>query len=257
MWTKRLEKHAQWMRSGRRRRGHGGDGGAKASEARRAAGDRLRASQIVVTTVEMPSLPLEIEPAALPPRQRLGRPKGSRTIPSEAYPICPRCDGSSVIRRGRAHGIQRYRCKACSTTFSGAGVVVQKEPSPELLCYRCGETARIKSLGRALNSGWSGWCGRCGRQFTQGGRNELARYHLLLERRIAELSLPADVEEELRQMAYVDVIRGEGYCWTVPLRKADAFKAVRGNWQTVGAVKRYQLITEGRANDNNGDNRSG
>jgi hypothetical protein len=245
MWNTRLEQHAARMRSERRRR-HGGDGGAKASEVRRAHGDRLRASQIFVTTVEVPSLPLEIEPAGLPPRQSLGRPKGSRTIPSEAYPICPRCDSSSVIRCGFAHGIQRYRCKGCSTSFSGARLVVQREPSPTLLCYRCGETLLIRSLGRALTSGWTGWCERCQRHFTQGGRNEVVRYHLLLDRRIAELSLPADVEEELRQLAYQDVLLGAGYCWNVPLRKADAYKAVRGTWQTVGAVKRYELVSNGR-----------
>ena len=244
MWNERLEQHAARMRRMPWRR-PGGDGGAKARAVRQAAGDGLRSSQIVVTTVEVPSLSLDIDPAELPLRRSLGRPKGSRTLPSDSYPNCPRCDTSHVIRGGFAHGIQRYRCKSCSSSFSGARIVFQKEQPPELLCYRCGETARIRSLGRSLTSGWAGWCERCNRHFTQGGRNELAKYHLLLERRIADLSLPADVEEELRQMAYLDVIRGAGYCWTVTLHKAEAFKAVRGTWQTVGALKRYGLLAEG------------
>lgn len=32
---------------------------------------------------------------------------------------CPRCRGRDLYLHGRAHGLQRYKCKACSRTFNG------------------------------------------------------------------------------------------------------------------------------------------
>jgi transposase-like protein len=33
-------------------------------------------------------------------------------------PICPRCQASHPYRHGHAHGLQRYRCRACARTFN-------------------------------------------------------------------------------------------------------------------------------------------
>lgn len=35
-----------------------------------------------------------------------------------AKPICPRCQHDQVFRWGRVSGLQRYRCRACKTTFN-------------------------------------------------------------------------------------------------------------------------------------------
>lgn len=32
---------------------------------------------------------------------------------------CPRCQGSQVVRNGQAHGLQRFKCRGCGSTFNG------------------------------------------------------------------------------------------------------------------------------------------
>ncbi len=70
----------------------------------------------------------------------------------------------------------------------------------------------------------------CGKGFVQGGRADLARYHLLLEQRVKALKLPQDVAAEVLHQAAQDVIEGKGYCWTVELHTAAAFRECRGTW---------------------------
>jgi len=38
--------------------------------------------------------------------------------PAGVLPICPHCQASKPYRHGHAHGLQRYRCRACSRTFN-------------------------------------------------------------------------------------------------------------------------------------------
>lgn len=33
-------------------------------------------------------------------------------------PGCPKCSATHVVRNGQAHGLQRYKCRACSVTFN-------------------------------------------------------------------------------------------------------------------------------------------
>ena len=33
-------------------------------------------------------------------------------------PACPKCSATHVVRNGQAHGLQRYKCRACSVTFN-------------------------------------------------------------------------------------------------------------------------------------------
>jgi transposase-like protein len=33
-------------------------------------------------------------------------------------PVCPRCQATNPYRHGHAHGLQRYRCRACARTFN-------------------------------------------------------------------------------------------------------------------------------------------
>lgn len=106
--------------------------------------------------------------------------------------------------------------------------------TPTLLCYRCGNT-KNKPLGLSPDSGHNAHCPRCGKRFIQGGRNELAKYHLLLEQRVRALKLPKDVEAEAMQQAFRDVIEGKGYCWTVEIRQKDAWHAARGEYGQRGS----------------------
>jgi hypothetical protein len=187
--------------------------------------------------VSLPTLPIEIiDPQNLPARHKLGRPPGSKTIIKDALPICTRCQGNEVKRAGLdARGKQRYRCRPCNRSFGGPCVqVVDSGKSYNLICYRCG-AEHCKGLGQSAASGRLGFCSRCRQRFIQGGRNDLARYHLLLEHRIAERKLPDDVAAELLQISYMDVITGAGYCWTVPLREKDAWKVARGEWGQKGS----------------------
>lgn len=36
----------------------------------------------------------------------------------DAKPVCPHCSSSTVVRNGRADGLQRYKCRACAKTFN-------------------------------------------------------------------------------------------------------------------------------------------
>src|SRR5258708_23477278 len=75
------------------------------------------------------------------------------------YPCCPRCSGSrpeGTIRAGLAHGIQRYRCLHCRSTFSGATVVVKLERQDyKMLCYHCG-SIRTKRVGKGVSESRTG-----------------------------------------------------------------------------------------------------
>lgn len=33
--------------------------------------------------------------------------------------VCPRCQGTRVVRNGQAHGLQRFKCRGCGRTFNG------------------------------------------------------------------------------------------------------------------------------------------
>lgn len=119
----------------------------------------------------------------------------------------------------------------------GTWLRVPRSLRPEtvvLLCYRCGGTD-AEALGVSPNSGRIGKCRKCTKRFTQGGRNELAKYHLVLEARVRGLGLPREVEAEAMQLAVRDVIEGKGYCWSVAIRQADAWRAVRGEYGQRGS----------------------
>jgi len=91
---------------------------------------------------------------------------------------------------------------------------------------------RGDSKGR---SGRSGQCKNCNRKFVQGGLKDYQKYHLVLEQRILEMKLPEDVESEVLQMATMDVLGGKGYCWSVELKKSQAYRNVRGEWGDHGS----------------------
>jgi hypothetical protein len=109
-------------------------------------------------------------------------------------------------------------------------------------------------MGPSPHSGRTGWCAACRKRFIQGGRNELAKYHLLLERRVNDLKLPDDVKAEAIQMAYRDVIEGAGYCWTVDLRTKEAWRNARGEYRQFGSDDRtYRRVAEGQRAYDYGD----
>jgi hypothetical protein len=134
----------------------------------------------------------------------------------------------------------------------GGAVRLQEPVLVRLICYRCGAEGR--NMGPSPNSGRTGWCAVCRKRFIQGGRTELAKYHLLLERRISESKLPGDVQAEALQMAYRDVIEGAGYCWSVELRTREAWRNARGEYGQRGSDDRtYRRVAEGRTGFINGD----
>jgi hypothetical protein len=174
--------------------------------------------------------------------KRFGHPKGARNHPgAEHYPACPHCNGATshnTIRAGTASGIQRYRCVWCRRTFSGPKIQVRLEPCTyRMVCYHCGSDD-TQRLGRGVSysrTGRMGQCNHCGRKFVQGGLKDFQKYHLLLEKRIADLNLPGDVEAELLQTACEDVLTGKGYCWTVELDTKKAWKNARGEYNQRGS----------------------
>jgi hypothetical protein len=267
MWNARLEKHAERMRrrngasqailagpplpplleSHQRQRAS-----LDAQRTRQARRARDRQADVIELPTAAPAIPDYIDPQVLPPRKALGRPKGLKQMAQEQYPLCPRCGGSHVIRRGLPHGLQNYRCKDCQRNFMGRGVRLQEPVEVKLICYRCGGVGT--NLGLSPDSGRTGWCPSCRKRFVQGGRNELAKYHLLLERRIRELNLPQDVTAELLQMAYRDVIEGAGYCWTVEFRTKEAWRNARGEYRQFGSDDRtYRRVAEGQKAYDYGD----
>jgi hypothetical protein len=263
MWNERLEKAAEQMRArnlaakqnavvatyprpamtpeSRERQRAGLD----AARVRQSARAHERQADVIELPAPEPAIPDHVDPRVLPPRKALGRPKGVLRMAQELYPLCPRCHGTNVIRRGRPHGLQNYRCKDCLRNFMGRGVRLQEAVLVKLICYRCGAEGR--NMGPSANSGRTGYCAICRKRFIQGGRNELAKYHLLLERRIGDLKLPQDVKAEVLQMAYRDVIEGAGYCWTVELRMKEAWRNARGEYGQRGSDDRtYRRLAEGR-----------
>lgn len=157
------------------------------------------------------------------------------------YPACPRCANSlsiHTIRAGVIKGIQRYRCQLCRSTFSGPTVVARlPKQDYKMLCYRCG-SLNTKRRSRSSNESRTGMiadCLSCNKSFVQGGMRDLQKYHLLLEKRIAEVKLPLDIAEEVLQQAVKDVLEGKGYCWTVELKISDAWKNCRGDYRQYGS----------------------
>lgn len=185
----------------------------------------------------------KLDPKNLPDRYRTarrprGRPKG---VP--AYkgirPECPHCGGYAIKRAGFSHhkdgvSVQRWKCGECGRSFNGPGFRIKDQRPINLVCYRCGRE-NCNSSGK-VNSGAGrvGICPTCKRSFTQGGREDLTKYHLVLETRIREKNLPDKVERELLQLAYMDVLEGFGYCWNVPLRISDAKRLAYGEYKEVG-----------------------
>lgn len=210
--------------------------GFAAERKRRSAAADARQADAIVVQLPGPTLPVLIDPQRLPPRARLGRPPGMRTLPLEHMPLCPRCSGDQVKRAGFARGRQVYHCHDCARKFMGRGFRLEgpKAEQVKFLCYRCGSTD-VADLGLDPHSGRRGYCRPCRRRFIQGGRTELEKYHLLLERRVRELKLPKDVEAEVMQAAFRDVIEGRGYCWTVDIRKKEGWRAVRGEFGQRGS----------------------
>lgn len=175
------------------------------------------------------------------PTSRLrGRGMGNVSIADACYPPCPRCNGATsrnTIRAGFARGIQRFRCLFCRSTFSGGTIVIKLEPVTfPLICYHCG--GKGKPFGRGQNRSRTGrmsWCQDCKRKFVQGGLKDLQKYHLVIEKRIAELKLPKDVASEVLQTASVDVLAGKGYCWSVELKAKEAWRDCRGEFGQRGS----------------------
>lgn len=266
MWNERLEEYAGQMRRRNEAREKAPERvfdptyprPAKTPESRqrqRAGLDAARARQVKRArdrqgdAIELPAVPSvvpdHIDPQHLPPRRALGRPPGLKQMAQDLYPLCPRCNGSNVIRRGVPNGLQQYRCKDCKRNFAGRGVRLQEPVAVKLICYRCGGMGT--NLGPSPNSGRTGYCAACRKRFIQGGRNELAKYHLLLERRIGELKMPDDVKAEVLQMAYRDVIEGAGYCWSVEFRTKEAWRNARGEYRQFGSDDRtYRRVAEGQ-----------
>jgi transposase-like protein len=194
----------------------------------------------IVTASLVPAEVGHIDPCALPPRKGLGRPRGRRNW-EHLYPACVSCNSTNVIRAGFTHigkeqqPIQRYRCRDCRRSYNGAGFrIVDHGMDFELTCYRCGHENCL-NRGPGSGGGRTGYCVSCRARFTQGGRDDLARYHLLLEKRLQETGWPKDVQVEALQLACVDVLKGAGYCWNVLLRKTDAFRLSRGEWGQRGS----------------------
>lgn len=150
---------------------------------------------------------------------------------------CPQCTGEDTIRKGfSAASKQMHFCNSCRIYFTGEFVSKQARQSvdSDLMCYRCGSTHTINQ-GENRYGGKSGHCQRCMKYFTQGGKLDLERYHLLLADRIAQLKLPSDVALELFQIASMDVLMGRGYCWTVRLNISLAYRACRGEYGQRGS----------------------
>lgn len=255
MWTQEIEQRAaamrERMRSRAAREGITGTDYLAARITEEARREGLRKAHAVQRS-KGDVFRNDIREVALVERRR-GRPKGSRTLPGqEHYPACPHCNGSTpagTIRAGMANGIQRYRCKWCRSTFSGPIIRVRLEKQDyQLLCYHCGST-NTKRQGRGYNDSRSGrlaHCNGCGRNFVQGGLHDYQKYHILLEKRIAELGLPVDVEAEVLQMAAEDVLVGKGYCWTVKLRTKEAWRNVRGEYAQRGSDHPAFRIQQGQ-----------
>lgn len=247
MWTPAIEQRAAAMRERMQSRaaqqGISGDSyiAARITEAQRADGLRkARAVQKQRGDLHRD----DVREVVVEVRRRgtLGRPKGSRTLPGQQhYPACPHCNGATpagTIRAGMTNGIQRYRCKWCRKTYSGPTIQFKLEPCDYvMICYHCGSTKTTRQ-GRGYNDARSGrmaLCNGCGRKFVQGGLKDYTKYHILLEKRIAELNLPDDVEAEVLQMAAEDVLTGKGYCWSVVLRTKAAWRNVRGEYGQRGS----------------------
>lgn len=195
----------------------------KIHAANRERGKALRNNVVEITVTE--------------PAQRL---KNVTKLPENLpYPKCTHCtESAGTIRAGFAHGIQRYRCITCRGTYSGPKIVIKLEPCDyDLICYHCGskDSSRIGKGMSKSRTGRMAICHACGRKFVQGGLFELQRCHLLLEDRIAKSNLPEDVEAEVLQMAYVDILEGKGYTWSVELRIKEAWRNARGEYAQMGS----------------------
>lgn len=260
MWNDRLQRHADQMklkfaRTAKSVRSEAIPGRWKASYAhgrgvydkkrleplriareKQQAQAEARKAVVIEIPVPTPVIPEVVDPLNLPSRFKLGRPAGVKTMAKDLMPVCPRCGSGDVKRAGVPRGHQRFRCQSCKRTFGG---FTYKEviplPKHGLVCYRCG-SKDVKPLGFSPCSGRIGYCRSCRQRFTQGGRNELARYHICLEARVKELRLPQDIQAELLQIAYHDVLLGEGYCWNIHLDQKQAWRAARGSFMEEGSL---------------------
>lgn len=107
----------------------GGRSGEVTGDARRGAGGRIGAKDVACcsrealvarTAIRAPGLPSErpsMPPTTLDPQAA----RFLRAVRDAQFADglrCVHCDSSRVLRWGRSHGRQRYRCRACRRTFS-------------------------------------------------------------------------------------------------------------------------------------------
>lgn len=166
---------------------------------------------------------------------------------------CPRClDDNNTLRKGvTLRGKQRHRCLRCRHYFIGDKVKSPPKGSTQsgLMCYWCGGSNAVNQ-GGIESGGKCGYCRDCKKYFTQGGKFDLERYHLLLSDRINKLGVPRDVARELFQIASLDVLLGVGYCWTVPLNTRAAWKTARGDLREAGSGNAYYKQVTGDESEN-------
>jgi len=142
--------------------------------------------------------------------------------------ICPRCTGVAVKIGFTPKGTQRWLCenKRCKKKF-----VLNSKFSHRtfpLLCSRCRSKNVTSHQYGYRFGGWKGYCKVCKKHFTQGGKRELSRNIQILKDRVAATGYFPEAKEELFQQAYVDILRGKGYCDTVKLNRKQAVLMVNG-----------------------------
>lgn len=241
-----------------RRRKHPGNAASlqlarKAWQAQRKAANESHGEIVVDVTPPPLPLPEKLDPKDLPDDLRFiarhkppGRPRGVPPVDG-VRPDCPQCGASERVKRAgfvyhaSEERVQRWKCGACRVSFNGPGYRRKDRRKFNMICYRCGRE-HCKRFGVVNNgAGMTGYCPSCKRRFTQGGREDLVKYHLVLEKRVAELALAEAVKVELLQYAYQDVLEGFGYCWNVPLRVRDAKRAHFGEWREAGDHPVYRM----------------
>lgn len=222
MWTKRIEAHAQAM-------------------LRREINDTATLQKLRAAKLGKPAHPATTAAFTEFRENRILRAKASGI----EYPrACPHCKNTEVIRAGVARDAQRFRCRACDRTFGQSAKALPIRW--RLMCHRCG-SFDTHNAGPGKSGGRQGYCHLCRLRFTQGGREELDRNGLLLKMRIEMLRLPKDVAAEMQQQAYLDVLEGKGYCWSVELCTPDAWKNTRGEYGEAGSDHPMYRLHNGQA----------
>ncbi len=103
-----------------------------------------------------------------------------------------------------------------------------------ITCPRCKGT-NTKKQPQQTGNGIHAYCHPCRRAFVQGGTVDIDLNLPVLQERIDRTTIDVELRQELLHDAVERILKGEGSCATIDLRKQSNRKMLYGRWGQQGS----------------------